>query len=300
MASWLIVTILSYFLFALSSIGDKLFLKGKPTPASYVFYVSVFGLLVIVLIPFANFSIPGLVLLGWIILTALTRFMAVYFAYVAIEKFEVSRVVPSIGAIQPILMFFLAWAFFGEYIISSKNILAFLLLLLGGVLISLEKKIKFNLKYIGLTFLVALLISLDFTFAKIIYSSTSFLNGFIWIFIFIFFFAMSLLLFKGPRKEIFSKSVVSNKSEQILFLGTQSCGGLASILYNLAISLAPAAFFAIISSLKGVQYAFLFLIALVLSIFWPKIFKENLSKNIVIKKLFAIIIIIAGLIILAI
>ncbi len=300
MASWLVITILAYFFWALSGVGDKLFLKGKPTPASYVFYMSAFGLLALVLIPFADFGIPEAVLLGWIALAALARFLSTYLWYTALEHFEVSRVLPAIGALQPVLMFFIAWVAFGEHIIMPKNILAFVLLILGGILISVEKKIRVNIKYSTLILVTALLVSLDFTFAKIVYSNTSFLNGFIWISVGVLFFALFLLFSKKDRRQIFSKEVILDKKEQGLFLVTQVFGGLGGIFYNFAIMLAPAAFFAVIGSLRGAQYAFLFLIVIILSLFWPKLFKEKLSSKIIFQKVAAIIIIAVGLAILSI
>ena len=44
-----------------------------------------------------------------------------------------------------------------------------------------DKKIKINKEYAILTILVALLASIEFMSTKLIYSSTQFLNGFVWI-----------------------------------------------------------------------------------------------------------------------
>jgi len=313
---WLIAIILAYFFFSLSSLGDKLFLSGKPSPILYTFYASIFGLFMLVFIPFVNFGFPNGATFGWIFLASLARFVGLYFSYVAVKKFEISKIVPSIGAMQPILIFILTWIFFGPQIISTVTIFAFIFLLAGSIMISFEENIQVNKEYLGTTFLVALLASFDFIFSKLAFLSFSltnpwftgsknlfefsvFMTPFIWMTIIISFFAVLMLLSKNARNEIFSEKIVSDKKNQIIFLGAQLSGGLGGIFYNLSISLAPIAFLAVISSLRGVQYAFLFVLTLVLSVFYSKFFKENLSRKIIIQKISAILLIIFGLILLA-
>lgn len=299
MATWLIVIIIAYLFFALSAMGDKLFLDGKAKPVAYAFYVSIFGLFVILFIPFINFGFPGYIGLAWVALTALTRLSAIYIGYKAIEKFEVSRVIPAMGALQPILIFALTWLYWGPQQIYAMYILAFVLLLLGSIFISFEKKIQLNKDYIILVFLTALMASLDFIFAKFVYTNMGFWQGFVWVALFIFLFGLGFLFSKENRNDIFLKQVIADKRNQLLFLSTQITGGLGGILYNLAIALTPIAFLAIANSLRGIQYAFLFFIIVIISLFAPKFFKETLSLRIIIQKIIAILLVVIGLIILA-
>ena len=66
-----------------------------------------------------------------------------------------------------------------------------------------------------------------------------------------------------------------------------------------AISLAPVAFLAIVNSMRGIQYIFLFIITLFISYFYPKILEEEISRKIFFQKIISIILIAVGLIILA-
>ena len=103
---------------------------------------------------------------------------------------------------------------------------------------------------------------------------------------------------KAFRREIFAKQNVLGKNTGVIFLSTQAAGGIANILQNFAISLAPVAYLAIMNSLKGIQYVFLFAITLFLSFFFPKILKEETSKRVIIQKIISILLIAAGLAIL--
>jgi uncharacterized membrane protein len=299
MEFWLIIAILAYLFFAISSFGDKLLLSGKTSPISYTFYASLFGLFSLFFLPFSNFKIPPTAILLLIAVVSLIRFVGLFFSYKAVEKFEVSRVVPSIGALQPVLIFLLTWIFWSNATISINGFIAFILLLIGGIVISFEKKIEFKKEYIGLIFLVAFLASLDFILVKIVYTKIDFLNAFILVAFFIAFYALLMLLFKKTRKIILSKQLVLERKNQLTFLFAQISGGLGGIFYNWTISLTPESYLAIVSSLRGVQYVFLFLITLLTSIFLPKFLKESLSKKNIFRKIFGIIIIATGLAILA-
>jgi len=295
---WLLIAILAYLLFGLGSLGDKLVLAGKPKPKSYTFYVGVFGLLIVLIVPFIKFGLPNAPGLTFAILDAFVRVLGIYTMFVAIEKFDVSRVIATIGATQPIFIFILTCLFWGPQHMSTMDILAFVLLFVGSVIISIEKSLAITEDYIKITVFSSLMFSLDYVFAKLVFLNQPFTQGIVWVGIFFFLFVSVFLISKNSRKEIFSKRMVSNKKTQIFFLGAQVFGGVANFLQGLAISLAPVAFLAIINSLRGIQYAFLFIITALTSALFPKFLKEELSKKIIIQKTFSIVLIAVGLAIL--
>lgn len=299
MIYWLITIIFAYLFFALASLCDKLVLAGKPKPNSYTFYMGVFGLIAVLIIPFINFGFPTNQGLMWIILDALARILGIYAMYVALEKFDVSKVIPTIGATQPIFIFALTWIFWGPQKMSLMALLAFILLFLGSIIISVDKSHKITGDYLKITLFSSLMFSLDYIFAKFVFLNAGFLQGVVWIMLFIFLFALLLLVKKNSRQEIFSKQMVLNKKTQAFFFFAQLFGGAGNLLQSFAIFLAPVVFLATVNSLRGVQYVFLFIITLFFSIFFPKILKEGLSKKIVLQKAVSIVFIAAGLIILS-
>jgi drug/metabolite transporter (DMT)-like permease len=295
---WLITIILAYFFFSLASLGDKFILAGTPKPKAYTFFVGISNIAIIFLIPFINFSFPELKILPWIILEAMIFIFGLYVMYSALEKFDVSRVATTMGAAQPVLILFLSWIVWGTGTISKTNILAFILLLLGTVIISMGKNYKATGGYLKITLFASLIFSLDYILTKIIFLSQPFLLGLFWMRIFAFFFALLILIPKKNRTEILGKRDILNKKTGTIFVLTNASGGIATLLQAFAISLVPIAFLPILNSLRGIQYVFLFLMTLFLSFFLPKILKEEISKKIILQKIISIILIVGGLAIL--
>ncbi|OGZ72528.1 MAG: hypothetical protein A2908_01500 [Candidatus Staskawiczbacteria bacterium RIFCSPLOWO2_01_FULL_38_12b] len=294
MFSWLIVIILSYLFFSLAFFGDKLILSGPPNSKLYTFYVGALSLLVIFFIPFIKLSFPSALGLLWIVLEAIVYILGLYAMFIALEKFDVSRVMTTIGATQPIIILILTWIFLGT-VVTGANLLAFIMLLLASIVISMEGKFKITGNYLILLVFSSLMFSLDYIFSKLVFFNMSFLQGIVWMRIFSFLFVLIFLFDKSLRIQIFSKKTTLNKKTGLLFLSTQSAGGIAGLLQSFAISLAPVSYLAIVNSLRGVQYVFLFIITLFFSFFFPKILKEDISKKVILQKTIAIILIVIGL-----
>jgi drug/metabolite transporter (DMT)-like permease len=295
---WLIIAILAYFFFSLGYLGDKLVLAGPPKPKSYTFYAGLINLAVLLLLPFAKFPLLSVSSIIWIIAEALVFILGLYVMFSAMEKFDVSRVMATIGATQPIFILILTWIFWGYQMMSGADILAFLLLIIGGIIISAEKNLKKTEGYLKITLLASLLFSFEYIFSKMVYLQQPFLQGLILMRVCIALFALLLLLPKNNRKEIFNKKIVQNKKTEAFFVFAQFSGGVANFLQAFAVSLAPIAFLPIVNSLRGVQYVFLFFITLFLSVFFPKILKEEISRKVIFRKIISIILILTGLAIL--
>jgi uncharacterized membrane protein len=295
MIYWLLVTILAYLFFSFSSLGDKLVLSGKPKPNSYTFYVGVFGIFVVLFIPFIKFGFPDNSGLTWIILDAIVRILGMYTMYSALEKFDVSKVVATIGATQPVFIFGLTWIFLGHQIMPVMDMIAFIILLVGSVIISIDKSLKVTRDYLLITLFSSVMFSLDYVFAKLVFSTQPFFQGIIWVGIFIFLFVFIFLFTEKSRKQIFAKKMVFNKKTGFSFILAQVSGGTANLLQSSAIFLAPVVFLPTINSLRGIQYIFLFIITLFISYFYPKVLKENFSRKIILQKIISIIFIAIGL-----
>jgi drug/metabolite transporter (DMT)-like permease len=293
---WLIIAILAYFFFALSSLGDRYLLIGPPNPKTYAFYVGILSIVVLALFPFLGFSIPGWQQAGLSLLYGLVFILALLSLYGGLERFEVSRIIPALGGFLPVFTFLLAFLFLTqEGFFSYGKVFSFCLLVLGGIFVSRGKSFGFSLKSLFFSALAALFLSLCFIISKIIYSDFGFWPGFIWMRLGVFVIALFLILFKDVRKEIFTKKKSFSKKTGFVFLGVQAVGAGAVVLQNWSIALANDIYVPFVSALQGVQYLFLF----VLSLLFYKVLKEDTSKKIIFQKVFAIILILAGLIILA-
>ncbi len=297
---WLLIAILSYFFFSLASLGDRYILIGPPKPKVYAFYVGVLGIVVLLLLPFVQFSLPSFSLLVLTLFTGLIFVLSLISLYYGLEKFEVSRIIPALGGFLPIFTFVLGFLIIGqEGFLSWPKLLSFCLLVLGSIIISLEKSFSFSLKALAFAGLSAFFLSLYFVLSKIVYSSLSFWQGFILIRIGAFISPLFLLFFKDVRQEVFSLKSSFNKKTGIIFILAQSAGGLALVLQNWSIALVDSLYISFISAAQGIQYVFLFILTTLISLKSREILKERISKRIVLQKIIAIILISIGLAFLA-
>ncbi|MDP2909711.1 MAG: hypothetical protein Q8N69_01415 [bacterium] len=297
---WLFAIILAYLLFAMVSLGDRFLLLGAPNPKVYVFYVGGLGILSCLLIPFVGFDIPppGALLLCF--LGGLFYVGFLYLMYCALEKFEVSRIIPATGALVPLISLILI------YFLSKDNSFwdlksgaAFLLLVAGSVIVNSEFSKSFSLKTFKLAFVIAFLASLTFIFSKYAFLNMGFWPGFIWMRIFTFAIILLFLFSGSVRKELFGKKKSFTKNGLILFFVIQILGASAFILQNWAIDLAGLSLLPVINALQGVQYVFLFFLALIVSLKFPQAIRENITKKVIFQKILAIFLIAAGFIFLA-
>ncbi len=297
MVSWLVIIALSYLCFAVSSLGDKVVLDGPQNAKSYVFFVGLLNVFAIFLLPFINFQTPRLPIVLLIALDTIVFILGMYFGFEAVEDFEVSKVSATLGALQPILIFFISWAIFGCQELSKSAVFAFLLLIIGSMLISFDKRPQLTSRYLKLIFFSAFFYALDYVLLKLIYTNAHFLSAFVFKSLMLFVFVWIFMIKKENRKIIFAAKRKSKKGLmlRIIFLATQTIGAAANILQSFAISLVPIAFLPIANSLKGLQFVFLFLLTALISVFFPKILKEGLSRRALARKLASIFIIVIGL-----
>jgi len=297
---WLIVIVIAYFLFAIVALGDKYLLVGAPNPKSYSFYVGILGGLVLILIPFVGFSIPTFYQVLFCFLAGAMFIFALLGMFEGLERFEASRIIPAVGGILPLFTFLLVYFFSGrKEILGFWELLAFLLLLLGSVLVTIEPGKRISFASLKISAVTAFLFALFFVLTKYVYMMLPFWNGFIWIRIGVFLVALFFIFFKEVRREIFAGKFTFNKKTGTFFVFNQGIGVGASILQNWAIALAGLVYLSVINVLQGVQYVFLFIFIIFLSLKFPKILKEEISKKIIFQKLFAILIIGIGMAILA-
>ena len=112
--------------------------------------------------------------------------------------------------------------------------------------------------------------------------------------------ALILLFDSQLRKNLFKERIVPQRKIAAIFFLSQAGGAAAGILQNWAIALAPLVYVAFVSALQGLQYGFLLIFAVFLSLKFPQILKEEISQKIILQKVLAILLISGGLAILVI
>ena len=309
--SWIVLSLSAYFLLAIVAIIDKFLLTEQKIKSKiYAFYVGLLGLSALILMPF-GFSLPNWLDLGIAFVSGIIWICALLVLYESLHRFEVSRIVPAVGGLLPIfsLGFTYLFSWVGQSVLgglSFLKIISLLLLIIGSVLITFERKDTTSKKSFIFSGLAALLFGLSFSTAKILYMDTNFISAFVLMRLAGFIAVLFLLFTKEVREELFKKKKQPNKKSlfrrpktALLFLVDQTMGAGAIILQNVAIYIAPAIYLAFINALDGTRYVFIFIIAIVISRKFPKILSEKITKTILVQKTLAIILIISGLIILS-
>lgn len=299
--NWLLIAIISYLLYAVIFVIDKFLLsQTKLQPSVYAFYIGLFsGLAVLVLIPF-DFSIISIEQIIISFIAGILFILATFFFYKSIQMGEVSRITPIIGGTIPIFTLVLMYLFLGERL-TINQLSAFCFLVLGGVIMLWpRKKIKVGqgmvkiplIKRLPLAILAALFYSGSFVLTKFIYNELSFINGFVWIRIGGVIGSLLLLFSSDLRKIIFrvSKSIKSKTVKLAVF--SKCLSALAFILLNYAIYLGSVT---LVNALQGVQYVLLLVLAFFLSKKFPEIIREQIGREVIIKKVLAILFISIGL-----
>jgi len=298
--NWIIVAIIAQFLFALVFTLDKFFVSKTPLkPVVYAFYAGTLQILVLVFIPFGFKMIPPFQILIGLLSGALFVLASLLF-YKSIQLKEISRIAPVVGGLIPIFTLFLSFLFIQERL-TSIQLAAFLLLVLGGIIMLLPAKERLKFSFLtapalGVILLSSLFFSGSFVLSKYIFLKQPFINGLIWTRLGAFLMAGLFLLFPPNRKLIFKKTKVLEKKTVGLFFLNKGFSATAFILLNYAIFLGSVS---LVNALQGVQYVFLLLIGVFLSVKFPQIIKEQINKEAIFQKIAAIVFIGAGLAILA-
>ena len=324
--SWFFISLTAYFLLALAAVIDKYLLdKRISRPTTYAFYVGVFGLMALFLFPF-GFFVPLFATLVLSLSSGFISILAFYSFYVILQKSEASRVVPVIGGFSPIFVLILSSFFLGESL-KAIEYPAFFFLISGGVLISLA--IKYDgihvqkpetVKIFIATVISAFLFALSFVFFKAAVFGTPFINAFIWSRLGGFSASLIFLIPIASRQNIFAtpktwfsgfsvkklsgseadaRALIQDKrmiSTGSLFAINKIIGATGFFLLNYAISIGKVS---IVNAMQGVQYALVFIIALLLSRKYPDILREDFSSLAVLEKILGIGLVAGGLLLLA-
>ena len=299
MLSWILITILAQFLYSIVSIVDKYLVSNTILkPIAYTFYVGIFQVLFLALIPITGFTFPESKYLIVGILNGSLFILALLVFYRAVWLSEVSRIIPIIGGAIPIFTFFLAYAFLNEKL-SFWQFIAFLFFVLGGVLMSSKFTVKDIVVVKGFYFAIfaAFLFAIYYSVTKFLFLHIPFIDGFMILQVGGFLGALALLISSKNRKIIFSTPKTIKKKTTYLFISNKILAALAAVMIFYAISIKESDV-AIINSLQAIQYVFLLIFAFILSKKLPNLYNEQVGKKVIAQKLLAIGLIGVGLVLL--
>lgn len=292
--SYLPFALLAYFLNSISVMIDKyLLVKRAPNPLYYIFYISLFSELVLAGIPFVK--VPASSAFLFASASTLLWTTGAYFMFRALKVGNPTRVVPTIGALIPVI---LAWIGFVSGSLTIDQIWAIGVLIMGlFFLIVPYLKGKITRDEIFSLLVSAFLFADSYIILRWAYQLENFASVFVYSRIVLI--PLIAIVFTIPilRKKVLDIHQQEGKRSLFskggwLFLIGQATGGSSEMLLTFSISLAYPA---LVNSLQGVQYVFLFIFGLFLSKKFPSLFAEKLSRLLWTSKIIGILLIITGL-----
>lgn len=303
---WFIFSAVGYIMLAGVSILDKFLLSSaKVKPALYTFFSSAPLLPIIILLFFYPSVMGGWSDWAWAVVCGFSYTLAMWAMFLGFEKSEISHVGPLIGAAGPVFVLTFSYLFLHEALISSE-LWAVGLLVVGSVLIAFEKSKKHSGLHLGVLYgiLSGLFFAISYVSAKYLYDKYGFMSGFIWS---RFFIGVSGLLFLFSRetwRELFgrnwfdklkAKLTIRKKQNGWLIFFNKVLAVIAVLFIQYATAIGSVS---LVSALNGLQYGVLILGVMLLSRFWPKIFKEDYTTLEIIQEFLAVVLIGIGLILL--
>lgn len=289
-------SLLAYFLNAVSVTIDKFLLtRHIPDPLVYVFYFSLVSMVALLLLPFAG--TPSIAVLSLASLSTVLWTSGAYFMFKAFQKGVISRIVPVIGTLIPLILLTEAGI---NQTINLQQAWAVVVLLFGLVFLTVpERGGGMGRKEMVLIVLSASLFAVSYMVLRQAYLKADFLTVFVWSRPVLIPVGLVIIFLPRLRKIVFSPhglKVKINSKTGLLFFTGQVAGGSAELLLTFSVSLATPA---LVNSLQGVQYVFLFVSSLLLSKKFPDVFEERFDTKVLLLKTVGIVFIGAGLYLLA-
>lgn len=290
-------TVFAYFLNSVAVLIDKVLLtKDIKDPLTYIFYLSAFNLLALIVLPFTQFPTFSVFFLASS--STLIWTTGAYFMYKALQIGRAERVIPTIGTLIPITLI----SYYGIFTraVSIQQLFAAAILTLGLVLLILPY-LKSSLKPDELIFeiLSAILFAVSYMMLREAYLNSQFLTVFAWSRVILIPIGVIILAIPSLRRIVLTShgpKLNFRSKTGVLFLLGQFCGGSSELLLTYSVFLANPA---VVNSLQGTQYIFIFMATLLLSKKLPSVFHEHFSKRDLIGKMAGILVIGLGLYILA-
>jgi|GEM_PF-3085050 len=294
----ILAAISANFIGSCNNLLDKFVLSKKIRNfLVYAFYIDIASIVAIVLAPFAFYDVSAAELFLYFCVGA-AFFGGLTLYYYVLSKEEVTRIAPIIAGFYPVFILLFNNFFLGLSLRNSEYI-AFALMVAGSMLAVWHKNgIARSGKILVLSVAVAgLYAASDALFKSAFIDGRSFVGTLFWTKVLSVPLALLLLIIPRVRHNVFGVGAKRDRAVErgVLVVMNKVFGGLASILYRYALFYGNIA---IISAMGGLQYVFLFLLAIFFSKKYPHLLEEPLTAGVVAQKLASFALIGSGIAIL--
>jgi uncharacterized membrane protein len=212
--------------------------------------------------------------------------------FFALRDEDASLVAPYFQSI-PVFSYFLGLIFLGEHL-AGMQIFSALLIILGAVGLSMNfagKKKFFRWRIFGLMMLSSFLYSLNIFFFKFMERGSDFWTTSFWEYAGFSLAAFGMLAIGRYRRQFFDSLKINGLPVLGINAANEIINIVAKMIFNFATLLAPLA---LVWTVNGSQPLVVLVFGIILTIFWPKVFKEDISRKNLLKKVIFIILIFIG------
>lgn len=297
--NWFFIALLATFCFSTITHIDKYLLSrylNNSGVGALMLFSALFGIIVLPFIwliekkVFMIHPVNALFLVG----VGILSFLAIFFYFKALTYAEASVISPFFQLV-PIFGFILGFIFLGE-LIPIKSIIAGLVIIMGISILSFEKKdtkpITLNKKIVLLMMGSSFVYALYEVLFKLIAIKETFWVSLFWQNVGLFVTGLFLYILVPLYRQDFHYLIKNNGSGIIsLNFVNESLNTIAVGLVQYASLLAPIALVLLVNS---TQPLIVFLMGILLTVFMPKISKENITRGAILQKSIAIFIVLVG------
>jgi drug/metabolite transporter (DMT)-like permease len=291
---WIFLALGGYTLLAGEAVLSKFLITARlKNWQLYTFYVGIFSSVAVVFTPF-GFEWRGPEAFFAAIFSGVLFYLALAFLFQSLLVSSAVRVYVLFGAVMTLSTVFLARVFLDEKI-TPNALLGVILLIVGGTLISFKHYEKSFFSSWQKTILAGILAALSFVVLKYSYNHQNFVSGYVISRMGITAAAILSLLLPSFREKVFASFKKGKRKDHLKnFFGSvaaKTVAGTGTILIHYAIFLGSVV---IVNALVSVQYLLTFILSVIMSFYWKKIFIERFTLLNVFLKCAGVILVVFG------
>lgn len=295
--NWIILVLIATVIWSISGIINK-FCRVRYIESSlgYLIFIAPVSFFAIILLLFEPFTLLPLREALFALLTGAAITLGYYLYLEAIHKEEISKVYILFGT-TPLFVLVLATIFLKE-VLTIHQYMAFVLIFIGSTLVSF-KKVEEKIKLTSGALLI-LVSSLAFSVQDVIFKYISEINlttmmlyregGYLA--------SILLILLISAKARKYTKKVIKDLSlkQTALVYSAEILGMTGVFLVYLAIQRGPVS---LVTVTQGFETIFIFILTILISLFLPKILKEEINIKTITIKTVSIVLMLGGLYLIA-
>lgn len=293
--NWILLSLLAPLFWAFSNFVDK-YILGKYTKGifDFLFFSTITSWFLFIGLLFF-IGMPAVSVYSWIpILTGVILIYSYGFYGKALEQGDTSALVILFKLI-PVVTVILAFIFLGQTL-SSNELLGFIVVFVGAMIVSLEKSKNIFGKGFGMI-LVAIFIwsvmtlFIDYGLTKISFWDYFMLDTFGSAMA-----GLTLFIIPSMRRQVIDGLKTAATGKYVWFSGNNLLDFFGQMSIKKALAIAPSA--GLVTVVMQVQSFYAIIIGIALTLFLPSIIKEDISAGTLMKKFIGALIMFSGVFIL--